>query len=90
MFLRPLQQYRVSLHQFFLPVLVLACFADATAQQKSARQSTATNQANATRQPTATRQPNIIYIYADDLGYGELGSYGQQKIKTPQLDQMAR
>lgn len=34
--------------------------------------------------------PNIIYIYADDLGYGELGSYGQKKIQTPHLDQMAR
>ena len=27
-----------------------------------------------------TSKPNIIYIYADDLGYGELGSYGQTKI----------
>jgi arylsulfatase A-like enzyme len=34
-------------------------------------------------------KPNIIYIYADDLGYGELGSYGQTKIKTPNLDKMA-
>lgn len=33
--------------------------------------------------------PNVIYIYADDLGIGELGSYGQQKIKTPNLDKMA-
>lgn len=38
---------------------------------------------------TAQKAPNIIYIYADDLGYGELGCYGQQKIRTPNLDQMA-
>ncbi|MFV8345859.1 arylsulfatase [Flavobacterium sp. ZB4P13] len=38
----------------------------------------------------AQQKPNIIYIYADDLGYGELGSYGQQKIKTPNLDKIAK
>lgn len=38
----------------------------------------------------AQKKPNVIYIYADDLGYGELGSYGQQKIKTPNLDKIAK
>ncbi len=38
----------------------------------------------------APRQPNLVFILADDLGYGELGCYGQQVISTPQLDQMAR
>lgn len=38
---------------------------------------------------SASTKPNIIYIYADDLGYGELGCYGQTKIRTPNLDRMA-
>ena len=38
----------------------------------------------------AADKPNIVFILADDLGYGDLGCYGQEKIKTPRLDQMAR
>lgn len=34
-------------------------------------------------------KPNIIFILADDLGYRELGCYGQEKIKTPRIDQLA-
>ena len=34
--------------------------------------------------------PNIIYILADDLGYGEIGSYGQEIIETPNIDALAK
>ncbi|WP_010134452.1 sulfatase-like hydrolase/transferase [Ochrovirga pacifica] len=35
-------------------------------------------------------KPNIIFLLADDLGYGELGSYGQKTIRTPFLDEVAK
>lgn len=37
----------------------------------------------------AAEKPNIIFILADDLGYRELGCYGQEKIKTPRIDALA-
>lgn len=40
--------------------------------------------------PAQGRPPNVIFILADDLGYGELGCYGQQRIRTPHIDQLAR
>ncbi|MAG59076.1 MAG: hypothetical protein CMJ83_22545 [Planctomycetes bacterium] len=36
------------------------------------------------------RAPNVIVILADDLGYGEVGCYGQKKIRTPNIDRLAR
>ena len=38
---------------------------------------------------TDAPKPNIIYIVSDDLGYGDLGSYGQKVVKTPRLDRLA-
>src|SRR6476469_6777739 len=35
------------------------------------------------------RRPNIVVILADDFGYGALGAYGQQVLKTPHLDRLA-
>jgi arylsulfatase A len=37
----------------------------------------------------ASVKPNIIFIFADDLGYGDIGCYGQRKIETPNIDKLA-
>ncbi|MBI3877556.1 MAG: sulfatase-like hydrolase/transferase, partial [Verrucomicrobia bacterium] len=37
----------------------------------------------------ASRPPNIVFLFADDLGHGHLGCYGQKKILTPNIDRLA-
>ena len=37
-----------------------------------------------------SKYPNVIYILADDLGYGDLSGYGQEKFKTPHIDALAK
>jgi arylsulfatase A-like enzyme len=64
-----------------LPTIVAVLVLAALATAPAARQVPST---------TAPARPNIVYVYADDLGYGELGAYGQRRIRTPHLDRMAR
>lgn len=62
----------------FYLVTIVICLACNT--EKSSEQQTAN---------TTTRPPNIIYILADDLGYGDLSCYGQKKFSTPNIDRLA-
>ena len=48
------------------------------------------SQSSCTRKLQKKQKPNIVIIYADDLGYGELGAYGATELKTPNLDRLAR
>ena len=47
------------------------------------------HQKEKTDEEKTASKPNIIYILADDLGYGDLGCYGQKDIQTPEIDEMA-
>lgn len=47
------------------------------------------NHSSITNPPPAPRRPSIILIVADNIGYGDLGCYGQTKVKTPNLDRLA-
>jgi arylsulfatase A-like enzyme len=40
-------------------------------------------------EPVPSRRPNVVLIVADDLGYGDLSCYGQEKLSTPQIDRLA-
>jgi len=60
-------------------VLLIAAILTACSQDQNEQQG----------QNEQKEQPNILYILADDLGYGELGVYGQQKIETPNIDALA-
>jgi len=60
------------------------CLISLRAQTNVATSATATNR------PPAPRRPSVLLIIADNIGYGDLGCYGQTKVKTPWLDRLAR
>ncbi|HTN76509.1 MAG TPA: arylsulfatase [Pirellulaceae bacterium] len=73
-----MDDFRILLHK--LATLLLAFASWATLFQSAIAEQNA----------TPGRVPNIVLILADDLGYAELGSYGQTKIRTPALDRLAK
>ena len=48
-----------------------------------------TKKPEASKKAPEVEKPNIVIIYADDLGYGEMGAYGATELKTPNLDKLA-
>ena len=51
--------------------------------------SACTNSKQGKEEATVTKKPNIVYILADDLGYGDLSCYGQVHFSTPNIDKLA-
>lgn len=66
----------------FMIVCVCICSLNLVSSCKQTRQAVSST--------TKFQNPNIIYILADDLGYGDLSSYGQEKYNTPHIDQLAK
>ena len=64
---------------YFYFLIVLSMIFSACSSSNSEKETT----------ETETTQPNIIFIYADDLGYGDVGAYGATEMPTPNIDKLA-
>ena len=51
---------------------------------------TAANKAPENTTPTKSKTPNVVFIYADDLGYGDLECYGAKNVQTPNVNRLAK
>lgn len=75
--IKPIKPSLVFLHFLVLALIVLGC---TTSSQDLDKTASADN----------TSQPNIVFIFADDLGYGDLSCYGATDINTPNIDKIAQ
>jgi len=65
--------------RLFISAMLIACIIVQTARVIAQRAA-----------PQSPRQPNVVFIIMDDLGYGDIGSYGVKDARTPNLDRLAR
>lgn len=70
-----------KIRQLLVPIISLALITVSSCKENT-KPKTATAE-------TETTKPNIVIIYADDLGYGEMGVYGSTELETPNLDKLA-
>jgi len=70
-------------------LLVVLAFVFCFSCEEKTKQEITPNQGEKQEIAKTNKKPNIVFLLADDMGYGELGSYGQQVIKTPFLDNLA-
>lgn len=81
---------RLAVLLMLLAALVVeACRAPRAEPERTSHTLRAPEPAPAPRAEPAPRAPNVLVILADDLGWGELGCYGQAKIRTPVIDTLA-
>jgi arylsulfatase A-like enzyme len=83
----PLNSERCSTRSWFLTIFAWSCalLGGSVAAADSATKNAETTSADSIE----ARLPNVIVIVADDLGYGDLGCYGQSAIRTPHIDRLA-
>ena len=75
-----MKRHSIYAVNFLLSVLIFSCNSSGKNQ---------TEQGNAEQEEAGSIRPNIIYILADDLGYGDLSCYGQENFQTPNIDKLA-
>ena len=72
------------MNRYFKPLFILATLLIVSCNDSPKKENSIANET-----ADSIVKPNIIYILADDLGYGDLGVYGQKKFKTPNIDKLA-
>src|SRR5690606_9336073 len=75
-------------HRYILLLLCCISIISCKTERKSAN-AKMDDYASGTEVRSPSDRPNIIYILADDLGYGDLSVYGQNKFETPHIDKLA-